>query len=186
MPEGTRVSNCVQDVKAKGGNANPYAVCQSSTGQNYKTGQALAELRKYFGGGSVSVTGMDEDSVVASASSTGPKLTTDPHPGGIEKLRTFFEGAEPARTELPESEQFRRLRKYCGGQGGQPGPCPTGQTGQKKEGLLGKVGRFLFETKAPPEEPKAMHPRMMIGGQKKKRPGPEHGRDYPTGGGGYY
>jgi hypothetical protein len=40
-PKGTRVHRCVQKVKAKGGNANPYAVCQASTGQSYKTGKKL-------------------------------------------------------------------------------------------------------------------------------------------------
>ncbi len=41
MPKGTRVHRCVQHMKAKGGGANPYAVCQSATGQSYKTGKAL-------------------------------------------------------------------------------------------------------------------------------------------------
>lgn len=41
MPEGTRVARCVKKVKTKGGRVNPYAVCQSSTGQSYKTGQPL-------------------------------------------------------------------------------------------------------------------------------------------------
>jgi hypothetical protein len=45
MPENTRVHNCVEDVKAKGGNVNPYAVCQASTGQNFHTGEALKEAR---------------------------------------------------------------------------------------------------------------------------------------------
>jgi hypothetical protein len=45
MPEGTRVHNCVDEVKAKGGNVNPYAVCQASTGQNFHTGKALHEER---------------------------------------------------------------------------------------------------------------------------------------------
>lgn len=42
MPEGTRVEKCVKDVKAKGGDVNPYAVCQASTKQNLKTGKALS------------------------------------------------------------------------------------------------------------------------------------------------
>ncbi len=41
MPKGTRVSNCVEKVKRKGGNVNPYAVCQASTGQSYATGKPL-------------------------------------------------------------------------------------------------------------------------------------------------
>lgn len=42
MPRGTKVHRCVQKVKAKGGKANPYAVCQASTGQSYKTGKPLS------------------------------------------------------------------------------------------------------------------------------------------------
>ena len=41
MPEGTKVHRCVQHVKAKGGSVNPYAVCQSSTGQSYATEKKL-------------------------------------------------------------------------------------------------------------------------------------------------
>lgn len=42
MPKGTKVHRCVQKVKAKGGEGvNPYAVCQNSTGQSYKTGKML-------------------------------------------------------------------------------------------------------------------------------------------------
>lgn len=41
MPKGTRVADCVADVKSKGGNYNPYAVCQASTGQSYATGKPL-------------------------------------------------------------------------------------------------------------------------------------------------
>jgi hypothetical protein len=41
MPKGTRVSNCVEGVKRKGSAVNPYAVCQKSTGQSYKTGKPL-------------------------------------------------------------------------------------------------------------------------------------------------
>lgn len=41
MPKGTRVSNCVEKVKRRGGNVNPYAVCQASTGQSYATGKPL-------------------------------------------------------------------------------------------------------------------------------------------------
>ena len=37
-PKGTKVHRCVQKVKKKGG-ANPYAVCQATTGQTYKTGK---------------------------------------------------------------------------------------------------------------------------------------------------
>lgn len=41
MPKGTKVARCVEKVKAKGGNVNPFAVCQASTGQSYKTGKPL-------------------------------------------------------------------------------------------------------------------------------------------------
>lgn len=41
MPKGTKVHRCVEKVKAKGGGVNPYAVCQKSTGQSYKTGKKL-------------------------------------------------------------------------------------------------------------------------------------------------
>lgn len=41
MPKGTKVARCVEKVKKRGGGVNPYAVCQSSTGQSYKTGRAL-------------------------------------------------------------------------------------------------------------------------------------------------
>ena len=45
MPKGTKVHRCVQKVKAKGGNVNPYAVCQESTGQSYKTGKPLKKKK---------------------------------------------------------------------------------------------------------------------------------------------
>lgn len=41
MPKGTRVEKCVEDMKAKGGSYNPYAVCQASTHQNLKTGKKI-------------------------------------------------------------------------------------------------------------------------------------------------
>jgi hypothetical protein len=41
MPKGTRVARCVEHVKSKGGNVNPYAVCQKSTGQSDSTGKPL-------------------------------------------------------------------------------------------------------------------------------------------------
>lgn len=41
MPKGTRVARCVEKVKRKGSDANPYAVCQKSTGQSYKTGKKI-------------------------------------------------------------------------------------------------------------------------------------------------
>jgi hypothetical protein len=44
MPEGTRVHKCVEAVKKKGG-GNPYAICQSSTGQSFRTGKALKNCR---------------------------------------------------------------------------------------------------------------------------------------------
>ena len=50
MPKGTKVHRCVQHVKAKGGNVNPYAVCQKSTGQSYATGKPLRGKPKSRGG----------------------------------------------------------------------------------------------------------------------------------------
>jgi len=41
MPKGTRVHRCVQKVKRSGSAVNPYAVCQKSTGQSYRTGKRL-------------------------------------------------------------------------------------------------------------------------------------------------
>jgi hypothetical protein len=41
MPKGTKVHKCVGEVKEKGVAVNPYAVCQKSTGQSYKTGKKL-------------------------------------------------------------------------------------------------------------------------------------------------
>lgn len=42
MPKGTKVAKCVEKVAAKSGKgANPYAVCQASSGQNYKTGKSI-------------------------------------------------------------------------------------------------------------------------------------------------
>ena len=41
MPKGTKVHKCVEKVKAKNGKVNPYAVCQASTKQSYKTGKPL-------------------------------------------------------------------------------------------------------------------------------------------------
>lgn len=41
MPKGTKVHRCVTKVKRKGGKVNPWAVCQASTGQSYKTGKKL-------------------------------------------------------------------------------------------------------------------------------------------------
>lgn len=49
MPEGTKVHRCVEKVKAKGGNVNPYAVCQSSTGQSYATGKSKTKEGKSVG-----------------------------------------------------------------------------------------------------------------------------------------
>ncbi len=43
MPKGTRVSNCVEDLKRKGSKGNPYAICQAATHQSYATGKALPE-----------------------------------------------------------------------------------------------------------------------------------------------
>jgi hypothetical protein len=41
MPKGTRVHECVERVKRSPGRVNPYAVCQKSTGQSFKTGKPL-------------------------------------------------------------------------------------------------------------------------------------------------
>lgn len=46
MPKGTRVARCVEDVKKKGGKVNPYAVCQASTGQSYRTGKSLKKGKR--------------------------------------------------------------------------------------------------------------------------------------------
>jgi hypothetical protein len=46
MPAGTRVHKCVEEVKAKGSSANPYAVCQPSTGQNYHSGKKIKHSRE--------------------------------------------------------------------------------------------------------------------------------------------
>ncbi len=45
MPKGTRVHKCVDEVKKKGG-VNPYAVCQASTKQSFKTGKKLKKSPK--------------------------------------------------------------------------------------------------------------------------------------------
>jgi hypothetical protein len=45
MPKGTKVARCVEKVKAKG-KVNPYAVCQASTHQSYKTGKPLKGKKK--------------------------------------------------------------------------------------------------------------------------------------------
>lgn len=51
MPKGTRVHNCVEKLKAKGvKGVNPYAVCQASTGQSYKTGKPLKLKKNYKSG----------------------------------------------------------------------------------------------------------------------------------------
>jgi hypothetical protein len=46
MPKNSRVAKCVKQVKAKGGGVNPYAACQASTGQSYKTGRAPKGKKK--------------------------------------------------------------------------------------------------------------------------------------------
>jgi hypothetical protein len=46
MPKGTKVHKCVEKVKAKGSKVNPYAVCQASTKQSYKTGKPLKSKGK--------------------------------------------------------------------------------------------------------------------------------------------
>ena len=45
MPKGTRVAKCVEKVKKSGSKVNPYAVCQASTGQSYKTGKSLRKKK---------------------------------------------------------------------------------------------------------------------------------------------
>ena len=45
MPKGTKVERCVRKVKAKGGKVNPYAVCQASTGQSYRTGKKIRKKK---------------------------------------------------------------------------------------------------------------------------------------------
>lgn len=39
MPVNSKVARCVKDVKKKSKNVNPYAVCQASTGESYRTGK---------------------------------------------------------------------------------------------------------------------------------------------------
>lgn len=39
MPKGTKVHRCVQKLKRKHGKGSAIAMCQESTGQNYKTGK---------------------------------------------------------------------------------------------------------------------------------------------------
>lgn len=46
MPKNTRVSKCVDKVKAKGGGVNPYAVCQKSTGESYATGKPIRKQER--------------------------------------------------------------------------------------------------------------------------------------------
>jgi len=41
MPKNTKVGRCVEKVKSRGDKVNPYAVCQKSTKQSYKTGRSL-------------------------------------------------------------------------------------------------------------------------------------------------
>lgn len=41
MPKGTKVEKCVEKVKKSGKDVNPYAVCQKSTGESYKTGKNI-------------------------------------------------------------------------------------------------------------------------------------------------
>jgi hypothetical protein len=50
MPRGTKVSKCVAKVKAKGGDVNPYAVCQDATGQSYASGKSKTKAGKPVGG----------------------------------------------------------------------------------------------------------------------------------------
>ncbi|RJQ24629.1 hypothetical protein C4577_07620 [Candidatus Parcubacteria bacterium] len=46
MPKNTKVSRCVEKVKKQGGDVNPYAVCQASTGENYMTGKKIKDENK--------------------------------------------------------------------------------------------------------------------------------------------
>lgn len=42
MPTGTKVHKCVERLKAQGKKGgSPYAICQSATGQSFKTGKKL-------------------------------------------------------------------------------------------------------------------------------------------------
>jgi hypothetical protein len=48
MPRNTKVSRCVERLKAKG-HGNPYAICQASTGQSYRTGKPIARKGRKSG-----------------------------------------------------------------------------------------------------------------------------------------
>ena len=45
MPKSTKVARCVGKLKARDGKANPYAVCQASTGQSYRTGKPFGKAQ---------------------------------------------------------------------------------------------------------------------------------------------
>lgn len=45
MPKGTKVEKCVEKVNKIGKDVNPYAVCQKSTGQSYKTGKKIKDKK---------------------------------------------------------------------------------------------------------------------------------------------
>ena len=47
MPTESRVERCVSKVRRKGGGVNPYAVCQKSTGQSYKTGKKTSGRKQH-------------------------------------------------------------------------------------------------------------------------------------------
>lgn len=46
MPKDTLVYRCVQKLKRKKKKGNPYAICQTATGQSYATGKKLKRSRK--------------------------------------------------------------------------------------------------------------------------------------------
>lgn len=47
MPSGTRVERCISKVKRKRSGVNPYAICQKSTGQSYKTGKKTPGRKRH-------------------------------------------------------------------------------------------------------------------------------------------
>jgi hypothetical protein len=68
MPSDTRVAKCIRDVTAKGGNVNPFAICQASTKQSYRTGNKLAEIDRYCGGaGSGKLATFSEGGIIHNA-----------------------------------------------------------------------------------------------------------------------
>lgn len=54
MPENTRVHRCVDHLKEEGGDGNPYAICQASTGQNFHTGKKIKKKKDLDNGTEIS------------------------------------------------------------------------------------------------------------------------------------